>query len=443
MAGFPTGRSIVTAWSVILCALPPVARALEPLRLVHHYNVPGLRFGPAIPPDSPDHPLHPLHRQLESNATAARRRLQGKGGGGPPSAGTAPPGAAPSTSSGSSGYSAMALLGNVALTTVAGTVQNVHGQPSGTTKALPVGTSVYGPHEAGFGVQQDGVIASQMGCATPSLCYSEGGIDTKLSEAECAHACGITLPRHQYETYYGFLDDCGGHTEYHFHRSLSCLYQNAAGSGHSAQVAEGTNGARTPLYGEWEDFSAGQRPTLDACGGHFGVTPDSSGQSLYHNHVQRNPPFTFGCYGPTDANTLVTVEACRSVPRALDPPPGLRLTTRPPRASCTPSHPPASPRLNQPTAARHASTHPLLGSLTGRTPAPALLSPRRGLTRGAPPPSARSTPPSVTASSRATRLRRARTSTTPSARATMARAWVSMAAGSTRASTSWPSPAPS
>ena len=45
-------------------SLPPVlvvfacACALEPLRIVYHYDVPGVRLGPAIPAASPDHPLH-------------------------------------------------------------------------------------------------------------------------------------------------------------------------------------------------------------------------------------------------------------------------------------------------------------------------------------------------------------------------------------------------
>jgi len=39
-------------------------------------------------------------------------------------------------------------------------------------------------------------------------------------------------------------------------------------------------------------------PELDACGGHFGLTPDSLGEVIYHHHVQEKPPFTYGCYGP-------------------------------------------------------------------------------------------------------------------------------------------------
>eukprot|EP00428_Durinskia_dybowskii_P057295 CAMPEP_0170324958 /NCGR_PEP_ID=MMETSP0116_2-20130129/63332_1 /TAXON_ID=400756 /ORGANISM="Durinskia baltica, Strain CSIRO CS-38" /LENGTH=49 /DNA_ID= /DNA_START= /DNA_END= /DNA_ORIENTATION= len=46
------------------------------------------------------------------------------------------------------------------------------------------------------------------------------------------------------------------------------------GSGHSAQVGQGGDGGY--LYGKWEDFSTSVRPVLDACGGHFGATPDSN-----------------------------------------------------------------------------------------------------------------------------------------------------------------------
>ena len=56
------------------------------------------------------------------------------------------------------------------------------------------------------------------------------------------------------------------------------------------------------IYGKWETYDTsvedGTYPQLDACGGHFGKTPDSNGERVYHYHVQDNPPFTIGCYGP-------------------------------------------------------------------------------------------------------------------------------------------------
>ena len=71
------------------------------------------------------------------------------------------------------------------------------------------------------------------------------------------------------------------------------------------------------MYGKWEDFENGLLPELDACGAHFGYTPESPDVEVYHHHVQDSPPFTFGCYGPNDDNTLVTVEQCLSAAEPL------------------------------------------------------------------------------------------------------------------------------
>ena len=87
------------------------------------------------------------------------------------------------------------------------------------------GSSIYGPFEDGFGSQQDFLITG-FGCSDPSLCYSDGGIDTQMAEAACAKACDITLPRWGDADdgdgiYVGFLDTCGGHaSDFHFHQSM-------------------------------------------------------------------------------------------------------------------------------------------------------------------------------------------------------------------------------
>ena len=255
------------------------SRTLEPLRFTEH-EMRSDGPGPALSPADAEH---------------ARRRLSTVG----------------------------SLLGDLALTTVSGSLQCEAGQTQGCSKTLPVGENIFGPFEAGFSSQQDNVIQNGFGCSTPSSCYSDGGIDTELSEAMCAHACGITLPRVEGGKRYGFLDTCGGHTgDYHFHQKLECLGASAAptGNGHSTKIAEGTNAAKTPLYGQWEDYSTSTKPLLDACGGHFGVTPDSGGASVYHNHVQDKPPFFFGCYGPNADNTMVTVEQCRAIYATLNVP---------------------------------------------------------------------------------------------------------------------------
>ena len=83
---------------------------------------------------------------------------------------------------------------------------------------------------------------------------------------------------------------------------MSCLYE--ASGAHSTQVGLGIDGKG--LYGKWEDFDGSELPELDACGGHFGTTPDSNGEVLYHYHVQDTAPFTFGCFGPMVNETYVT-----------------------------------------------------------------------------------------------------------------------------------------
>jgi len=125
------------------------------------------------------------------------------------------------------------------------------------------------------------------------------------------HNCGVKLPRKESGQWVGLLDECGGHTrEYHFHERLSCLYDLAnKKGGHSTQIGQALDSQF--LYGKWE--SKNQLPHLDACGGHFGVTPDSAGKSVYHYHVQENAPFTFGCYGPNKDGSLVTLQQCRNL----------------------------------------------------------------------------------------------------------------------------------
>jgi len=229
-----------------------------------------------------------------------------------PPGGQAPSGQAPSGggTSGSSGSCssppcACSLLGDVGLTTVAGTDAN-------TGATYPVGENIYGPFEAGFSSAQDFVLEA-LGCSTPSNGYLAGGIDTYTAEQMVASACGITLPRTEGNEYISLIDQCGGHTkEYHFHERMTCLY-DAMASGHSTKIGQGMDGRY--LYGKWE--SDGTLPKLDACGGHFGVTPDSNGQIVYHYHVQEAPPFAFGCYGPITESDgkkkMVTVAECRAL----------------------------------------------------------------------------------------------------------------------------------
>ena len=147
--------------------------------------------------------------------------------------------------------------------------------------------------------------------------YVDPGLDVQLAEAIVAKDCGVQLPRNDGGDYISILDECGGHTrEYHFHERLSCLYKEVD-QAHSAKVGQGKDGKG--IYGKWEKFASSNPtlPKLDACGGHIGATPDSGGKIVYHYHVQQNPPFTVGCFGPDkDAagkETLVTLDKCRAL----------------------------------------------------------------------------------------------------------------------------------
>jgi hypothetical protein len=78
------------------------------------------------------------------------------------------------------------------------------------------------------------------------------------------------------------LDSCGGHTlEYHFHQRLRCLYTDSAG--HSSKVGVGSDGKA--IYGKYENYSTLSVAELDACGGHWGYTPEypSTSCSLLHH----------------------------------------------------------------------------------------------------------------------------------------------------------------
>ena len=98
--------------------------------------------------------------------------------------------------------------------------------------------------------------------------------------------------------------------------SLSSAATAASSTSRScSKVGEGLDGKG--LFGKWEDFSASLKPSLDACGGHFGVTPDSGGSVVYHYHIQSLPPFTIGCYGPdmdsTGNEIAVSIATCRGL----------------------------------------------------------------------------------------------------------------------------------
>lgn len=193
------------------------------------------------------------------------------------------------------------MLGDIARTTASGS-------DARTGKLFSAGENIYGPFEAGFSSAQDAIL-ERLGCAQGSLGHVDGGIDTYTAEQMIASQCSIALPRIEGSMYISLLDECGGHTnQYHFHERLSCLYDGTSG-GHSPKVGQVLDGKG--LYGKWEHTSSAQLPLLDACGGHYGLTPESPSQAVYHYHVQDKAPFTVGCYGPNDDGSLVTVQQCR------------------------------------------------------------------------------------------------------------------------------------
>lgn len=208
------------------------------------------------------------------------------------------------SNTGGNGAQPASLLGGVGRTTRSGTVSD-----GGNTYTLYAGEDIFGPFEAGFSSRQNSILEG-LGCSNGNLGHVAGGIDTETAEALVAHQCNIDLPRVENGRRISLLDSCGGHTmEYHFHERLRCLYSDAGT--HSPQVGEAFDGK--PIYGKWEDAATQTRPLLDACGGHWGFTPDSPDVEVYHYHVQDSAPFIIGCFGPNEDNSLVTVEQCRSL----------------------------------------------------------------------------------------------------------------------------------
>jgi hypothetical protein len=193
----------------------------------------------------------------------------------------------------------------VAVTTVVGNSNDMN---------RAVGTNIYGCMEAGFSSQQDNVISRIAGAGSacssdPTLGYLPAGVDTQTAGSMMAEQCGIDNEMID-------LDDCGGHVPgagYHLHEVMGCLYDIAA-TGHSTQIGQAVD-RNQYLYGKFEDTNV--LPDLDACGGHFGVTPDSNGATVYHYHLQDAPPFSIACYGPdmndNNEEILVTTAKCREL----------------------------------------------------------------------------------------------------------------------------------
>jgi len=205
----------------------------------------------------------------------------------------------------------------IGLTTAAGT-------DARTGTPFAAGISIVGPFADGFSEAQSSEL-SALGCSPASSGFVPSGVDVYTAEQMIAHQCGVTLPRvdnegTQSETYKALLDECGYDGEDgHFQEAMTCLY-SIAEEGHSAKIGEVAHASGRAIYGKWEDQHAAEArynlPALDACNGHFGVTPDSDGEVVYHYHTSGLPPFTLGCYGPDydgDLEALVSPTKCRSL----------------------------------------------------------------------------------------------------------------------------------
>jgi len=174
----------------------------------------------------------------------------------------------------------------------------------------PRGEEIYGPMEDGY-TQQHSKFLDSLGC-TSGKGHVPAGIDSYLSEQIIAKACDIKLPRQESGKHVGLLDDCGADTvENYFVNNFTCLYKWQGK--HSTKVGEGIDAAKTPIYGKWEDYEQLMLPALDACGAHFGYTPESPTVEVYHHHVQDLAPFTVGCFGPSQSGGLVSLSVCRSL----------------------------------------------------------------------------------------------------------------------------------
>lgn len=159
------------------------------------------------------------------------------------------------------------------------------------------GVSLYNSFDAGFsmGMACDNGIGS-----------CPAGTDVEMCENDLERQCGTA----HFEKAM-FMSDCNGHAvPYHVHMGLGPCEYNAADyvNQHSPLVGIMLDGRG--LYGEFEKNNL-HPDDLDACGGHFGPVPSTvlsdteihngTTKNVYHYHVQNEPPFFIGCYGPVNS----------------------------------------------------------------------------------------------------------------------------------------------
>eukprot|EP00004_Rigifila_ramosa_P014449 TRINITY_DN3296_c0_g1_i2.p1 TRINITY_DN3296_c0_g1~~TRINITY_DN3296_c0_g1_i2.p1 ORF type:complete len:310 (+),score=67.68 TRINITY_DN3296_c0_g1_i2:37-930(+) len=165
------------------------------------------------------------------------------------------------------------------------------------------GINIYGPMEAGF---QEGFAC------TGGVC--EAGIDVPLCIKKLEYECRGPLD------YSLFDDTCGGHaTPYHYHGETKCVYDRDNSTVHSEAVGVALDGYG--IYGLWEGDNL-YPADLDACNGHYGRTPDSGANSVYHYHFTTDEPYSLGCFGP-----VTSLQQCKNLYSSCTNPNIITITT--------------------------------------------------------------------------------------------------------------------
>jgi hypothetical protein len=95
----------------------------------------------------------------------------------------------------------------------------------------------------------------------------------------------------------------------HYHERLTCLWDIEDSSGHASRA--GVMLDAQGLYGYWEALNT--LPVLDACGGHFGFTPDSPTQRVYRECSAISSPQSLS------SSNVLPVACSRNHPRSLLP----------------------------------------------------------------------------------------------------------------------------
>jgi len=124
------------------------------------------------------------------------------------------------------------------------------------------------------------------------------GVDTYVAELMVGYQCKTEV------TIEG-LDVCEDKKH-----NFDCLRATDMSSGHSLRIGTALDGRG--VYGPNVATSDGlgkAATDLDACGGRFGVTPDSNGKTVYYYMLRDRLPFTIGCFG--NGIKRATLAECR------------------------------------------------------------------------------------------------------------------------------------